>query len=156
MVYYAIVYSYLQYCNVVWGNAHDITLRPLCRTLDKIMRIISFSPFNSSNISLIYKKFAILQLDKIHKLELGKILFKYKNDMLPDRFKDHFASISSIHSHSTRSRSRNDFFIPRVRTSLAQNTVKVEGPKCWNSFPENIKALKSFDSFSDSLKFYLV
>ena len=66
MVYYAIVYSYLQYCNVVWGNAHNITLRPLCRTLDKIMRIISFSPFNSSNISSIYKKFAILQLDKIH------------------------------------------------------------------------------------------
>ena len=86
MVYYAIVYSYVQYCNIVWGNAHNITLRPLCRTLDKIMRIISFSPFNSSNISSIYKKFAILQLDNIHKLELGKIMFKHKNDMLPDRF----------------------------------------------------------------------
>ena len=136
MVYYAIVYSHLQYCNVTWGNASTTTLLPLQCTMNKIMRIISFAPFNSSNIALLYKNYGLLQLSQIHELELGKLMFKHKNKMLPERFNRHFSSISSVHTHSTRSRTRDNFFIPRVRTSLGQKTIKVTGPKLWNSVPD--------------------
>ena len=97
MVYYAIVYSHLQYCNVTWGNASTATLLPLQCTMNKIMRIISFAPFNSSNIASLYKNFGLLQLSQIHELELGKLMFKHKNKMLPERFNRHFSSISSVH-----------------------------------------------------------
>ena len=44
-VYYALIYSYLQYCVSTWGLASTTALDPLVRIYKRIIRIITNSPF---------------------------------------------------------------------------------------------------------------
>ena len=44
-VYYALIYSYLQYCVTTWGLASTTALDPLVRIHKRIIRIITNSPF---------------------------------------------------------------------------------------------------------------
>ena len=41
-IFYALVESHLQYCNLIWGNAAQNILEPLIKLQGKIMRIICF------------------------------------------------------------------------------------------------------------------
>ena len=43
--YYALIYSYLQYCVTTWGLASTTALDPLVRIHKRIIRIITNSPF---------------------------------------------------------------------------------------------------------------
>ena len=46
-LYYSYTFPYLIYSSEVWGTASQIHLQPLIKLQNKIIRIISFSPYNS-------------------------------------------------------------------------------------------------------------
>ena len=54
-VYFALAASHLQYCNLVWGNAAQSILDPLRKIQNRIIRILSFAPFNCHNIKMLYE-----------------------------------------------------------------------------------------------------
>jgi len=156
MIYYAIVYSYLQYCNIAWGSAQATALAPLQAALNKIIKTLNFASFDVSNIDSLYKSFDLLTLKQIHDLEVVKLMYKHKNELLPPKFQDYFTPVSTVHTHNTRSRTRENFFIPRTRTSIGQKLIRVEGPKIWNSLPDSIRNSQSIHSFSSSCKSYFI
>ena len=49
-IYYALGYSYIRYCNIVWGNATKNTLKPLVATQNRLIRIMAFAPFGRIDI----------------------------------------------------------------------------------------------------------
>ena len=148
MFYYGLVYSYLQYCNIAWGSANTTALAPLKSVLNKTIKVMNFASFDSSNFDSLYKNFALLNLKQIHDLEVAKFMYKHKHNLLPERFKNLFSTVASVHSHGTRSRARDNFFLPRTRTSIGQNVVRVEGPKIWNTLPNEIRTQQSVEGFS--------
>ena len=62
MVYYALGYSYLRYCNVVWGNTSKNVLNPLSALRNRIIRIMTFAPFGRIDIHPILSSLEILDL----------------------------------------------------------------------------------------------
>ena len=60
-IYFALVESHLQYCNIIWGNASEKTLAPLVKLQDKIIRIICFAQ-PESRIEDLYNDLKLLDL----------------------------------------------------------------------------------------------
>ena len=74
LLYYALVYPYLQYCNVVWGMAGNTLLGKLQVLQNRFIRIINFLDYRTS-LTVYYKDMFILKLESVHSLELGKFIF---------------------------------------------------------------------------------
>ena len=68
-VYYALIYSYLQYYVSTWGLASTTSLDPLVRIRKRTIRIITNSPF-LSHTNPLFQKLNFLKLKDIVKLEI--------------------------------------------------------------------------------------
>ena len=88
MVYHALAASHLQYCNLVWGNTNEATLKSLQTLQNRLVRIMTFAPFSSPNVQQIYNELDLLNLQQIHKLAKAKFVFKHRNGLLPKNFEE--------------------------------------------------------------------
>ena len=86
---YSLVYPYLQYCASVWGSTCRSNLKRLITLQKRFIRIISNSPFNT-HANPIFVSLRILKFEDIIKLQVGKVMYLYKNGLLPDCFNDMF------------------------------------------------------------------
>ena len=154
-VYHALVYSYLRYGILVWGNASHSVLEPLQILSNKIIRIMDFLP--SGNIDLVsaYKELKLLQVKKIHSLELGKFVFKEKNNLLPTEIANYFEIDSNDrpHDHFVR-HVRAPRFICRSKTG--ETSLQFGGMKLWNNIPPEIKTSESYNIFKKNFKKHLI
>ena len=101
MLYYALVYPYLQYNIIDWSCACKTHLVPLQVIQNKILKCISHIKIKQS-LSPKYKQMKILKLYDIHKMEPAKFMFKLINQLLPENFNSFFISVSAIHKYNTR------------------------------------------------------
>ena len=85
-LYYAFVYPYLIFGNIIWGKAGDTILWPI-------------RPRTST--SYFFKEMEILKLQDIHTLVVGLFMFKYKTDNLLNIFHDFFKENNEFHSYPT-------------------------------------------------------
>ena len=148
-IYYALGYSYIRYCNIVWGNATKNTLKPLMAMQNRLIRIMTFAPFGRIDIDDLYLKLRLLGLEKIHYLEKSKFMYKYYNNKLPAYFNNYFENRDTI-SHSYNLRNRNP--PRRILSTYAEKMIKNNGYDIWNTIPTNIKNCKNLKSFSEKLK----
>ena len=65
-LYYALVYPYLHYGNVIWANTYQSRLETIRKLQKKIIRIITFSDYRDHTLPL-FKKLSILPIDEINK-----------------------------------------------------------------------------------------
>ena len=121
IVYYALGYSYLRYCNIVWGSASKNILKPLVALQNRILRIMTFAPFGRIDIDELYLKLRLLRLDKIHYLEKAKFMHRYYKNKLPSNFNNYFETQTAV-THSYNLRNRNP---PRQILSIyAEKMIK--------------------------------
>ena len=148
-IYYALAYSYIRYCNIVWGNETKYTLKPLIAMQNRLVRIMVFAPFGRIDVDEIYLKLRLLDLEKIHYLEKSKFMYRYYNDKLPAYFDNYFVRAGTI-NHSYNLRNRNP---PRqILSTYAEKMIKNNGYDIWNTIPTSIQNCKNLKSFSDKLK----
>ena len=149
IIYYALGYSYLRYCNIVWGNTTKTILKPLVALQNRILRIMTFAPFGRIDIDELYFKLRLLGLEKIHFLEKAKFMYKYHKNKLPATFENYFQGQSVI-THSYNLRNRN----PQrpILSIYAEKMIKNNGRDIWNTIPAEIQNCQSLKSFSDKLK----
>ena len=81
-LYYALIYPYLCYRNIAWGNTYTTRLEPIRRLQQKIVRIITFSKFKE-HTSPLFKELLISPLDIIKNKAIALFMFKYFNNNLP-------------------------------------------------------------------------
>ena len=149
IVYYALGYSYLRYCNIVWGSASKNILKPLVALQNRILRIMTFAPFGRIDIDELYLKLRLLRLDKIHYLEKAKFMYRYYKNKLPSNFNNYFETQTAV-THSYNLRNRNP---PRQILSIyAEKMIKYNGPDIWSTIPTEIQNCQSLKSFTDRLK----
>ena len=63
-LYYTLIYPFLIYCIIVWGNTYPSTIQPLFVLQKKAMRIMTFSEYNEHSSPL----FKLLNIIKIFDL----------------------------------------------------------------------------------------
>ena len=149
-LYYSLVYPFLTYGIIVWGNTYPTTLQPLYISQKKVMRIITFSRFDEHSTPLL-KLLNIIKLCDLVQLHISTFMYKFHNNLLPSYFDAFFTEIRNVHSYNTRAATNESCYLPRARTNYRLFNIRFQGPKVWNSLAENIK-LSSLKGFKDNLK----
>jgi len=143
-LYFTLVYPYIYYCNLVWANNTADSLENLTILQKRIIRIISNS-YYLEHSSPLFKAKRILKLADINNLQIGQFMYQYANNNLPAIFENFFTANSDVHRYATRHRNdlRSEFF----RTNKKLHTVRVKGPRLWNTLEPQIKNCRSLLAF---------
>ena len=152
-LYHSFVFPYLIYCSEVWGTASDIHIQPLIILQKKIVRIISFSRYNSPT-KLLFQQYNILPFKKLVFHRLGLQLYKYEFSIIPIALRSLFTKNSSIHNYNTRNSNK-------LRPALARHAYRDKDFRfisvhVWNYICDNVRINVSFPSFKKSLKCFIL
>ena len=129
LLYYLLVYSYLQYCILVWGSTYPTHLRCLVLLQKRIIRIISKNGVDVHTNPL-FKSLTILKLKDIYSLHLGKFMFSLKNNSVPSSFSRSILRSNQVHGYNRLS--SNKFYIPFCRTNIRKFSVFYQDPVFFN------------------------
>ena len=149
-LYYALVYPFLTYCIIAWGNTYQTSLQPLFVLQKKAIRIITFSGF-FEHTSPLFKDLNVIKLFDEVTVHIAVFMYKFKNRLLPTNFNVFFTSIKETHSYNTRLSSRMTYALPKTRTNYGVFNIRYQGAKIWNAISDNIKLL-SLKQFKKKLK----
>ena len=152
-VYYSTFYSYLLYGCPVWSLTSLINLNCISILQKKCLRIINFSYFNSHTNNLFINN-KILKLNDIIKTQQMKLVFDFKNNMLPNELSQLLTLNCDINKFNTRNVFNKGMYIPRVNTkSFGINSLKYSAPTLWNSIMKTDKSINSLNSSYSLTKF---
>ena len=86
-------------------------------------------------------------------LQVSYFMYLYHNGALPLSFTQIFQTGSQIHQYSTR---YSHLYRPYTcRTNIKKFSILFQGPRIWNSLPNNIKAAPTFNAFKRLIKPFL-
>jgi len=149
-VYYALIYPFLTYGLISWGNNYSSTTQPLSILQKRAMRVMTFSKFYEHS-SPIFKHLNIVKLPDLVFLNIAVFMYKCHNRRPPSVFYTFFTQVNKRHYYNTRSASNMFYTLPKVRTNYGIFNISFKGPKVWNSISENLKTL-SISNFKKSVK----
>ena len=153
-VYYSLVFSRLQYGISSWGSASTYLLKTIKTIQNKIIRIITFTSYKS-NADKLYAQLKILNLNDIYKLQIAKLMNKFRHDCLPSVFNYLFTILDKIHSYNTRQKPSQEYIDPRKRLATAQESLAYMGVKIWESLDQNLK-VQPFYIFKKKCKLHFL
>ena len=119
----------------------------------RVIRIVSRNSFDA-RANPIFASLRILKFEDIIKLQIGKVMYLYKNGLLPNSFNDMFLLNCDVHSYNTRS--KNSFRFPYCRTNVSKFPLRFQGPKIFNSLSPGIQNASSTALFNSKLKSFLL
>ena len=124
--------------------------------INKAVRIITFAPYGNLDLSPAYKQLKLLSVDKTYKLELGKLMYKSVNNLLPTNIGNffEFSSQDITHTHFVRNRQRPVRLLCSSRTG--EKSVQFKSFKLWNEITSDIKNSDSFTIFKRKFKEHLL
>ena len=88
---------------------------------------ISKNPFDA-HTDPICKSLQILKLSDIYFFQVGKFMYSYKTDLLPDLLKEMFLMKNQFHSYNPRNSNTLCLFPARTNN----NGIRFQGPKFFN------------------------
>ena len=151
-LYYTLIYPYLTYGILSWGNATKGRLSKVSTLQNKCIRSIFFVNRRES-AKPYYNLLGFLSLNNIYELKVA--LFGYKitfTKSLPDPFIGYVTPASDIHSHNTRYALQHNFFKPATNTNYGISTFKFSLSTIWYSIPASIKNSPTYLSFKKKIK----
>ena len=147
-LYYSLIYPHLLYCIEAWGSTYPTHIKPLVLLQKKIIRIITFSPWQA-HTSELFIATKILPLQKILFLSICVLVY---SELCGDcQVKFNFNSRS--HNHNTRNRSK---LATSLRTSNYYcRSIEHTGAQFFNFIPDHLKNQLTVHRFKSKLKFWL-
>ena len=100
-----LIYPYLIYGNIVWGNNYKPRLDSLIKIQKKVERVITFSSYTESS-KLLFQKLEILNVYQLNNQQTILFMVDLFNNKLPYYFRDIYILNSQLLSYATR-RSNN-------------------------------------------------
>ena len=118
----------------------------------RAVRAISKADYKASSKPL-FANLKIRDVFSIYSLQVSSFMYLYHNDDLPIAFTQIFQTGNQIHQYSTR---YSDFYRPHTcRTNIKKFSILFQGPRIWNSLPNNIKNAPTFNIFKHVIKPFL-
>ena len=100
-LYYSLIYPFLTYGIIIWGNTYMTTLHPLNILQKKAMRLMTFSNFDEHTEPL-FKRNGLLKLNDLIFLYNSLFMYDFYNNKLPLWFENFFLPDKLKHSYNTR------------------------------------------------------
>ena len=152
-LYYTLVDPYLNYCNTVWSSTYKTSLNRIFLLQKRIVQILTNSETRAHAIPL-FNELKILDNYNLNSIYIAKFMFLYHNHFLPPSFHNLFVTSDEIHSYNTRNASS---YRPHAcKTNVKQFTVVFQGPKIWNSLPDDIRNADLYSCFRNRMLNYLL
>ena len=144
-LYYSLIYPYLIYCNTIWGKASETFINQLFLLQKRLVRIITNSEFLAHSDPLFHRT-KILKIKDIYTYLIAIEAYK----------KNTVSNINHLdHSHNTRN--RDIFAIPNYRRlQISQRSLTYAIPTVWNTIPNDLKNVRSLNTFKKRLKTHLI
>ena len=136
--YYALIYPYLSYCILIWGNTYQSHLNPLFKLQKRVVRTIA-KVSRTEHTTPLFLRFNLLKLEDIYKYSIAVYMFKNRN---------YFSS--NGHLHNTRN--RNQLVPVYHRLTQTQKAISFMGPKIWNQIPIETREIESLKLFKKCVK----
>ena len=99
-LHYSLVYSFLIYGLVVWGNTYCSSLDPLLLLQKRFVRLMTFSSYYEHSNPLFVK----LEILKIHELVFyhdALFMYEFHTGNLPVAFSSFFLPVDCVHNYNT-------------------------------------------------------
>ena len=109
-LYYALIYLYLTYCNLIWASTYVTNLQRIYLLQKRAVRAISKADYKASCKPL-FANLKILDDFSIYSLQVSSFMYLYHNDALPISFTQIFQTGNQIHQYSTR---YSDYYRPHT------------------------------------------
>ena len=139
-LYYSIIYPFLTYGLLIWGNTYSTTLKPLITLQKRAIRTITFSKPDEHSEPL-FKELEILKLTDLVTLHNALFMYHYYYNLLPSSFENFFQTVASVHSYNTRLASKSTYYINTIKTNYGKFNIRFAAVKVWNHLDESIKYL---------------
>ena len=148
-LYFSFIHSYINYCNIAWASTYKTHLERIYIIQKKAARIIMNQDMYTKARPLM-KSLQILNVYQLNIFQTVLFMFKLKNEMNPQVFKNKLSAIN--HRYPTRF-SQNNFTIPKATLRRTDFTITCRGPRLWNCIPTTgIKSLRLIITFQNQLK----
>ena len=141
--YYSLMYPYLTYNIIIWGNTHKTHLNQLEILHKRIIRTICNSNKNDHTEPLFYR------------LRLLKLIDIYKYFISVHMYNSYNRNQYRV-SHSVNTRNRQLAVPVFHRLEGSQHAVSFSGPTIWNTLPLEIRNSDSLNRFKKALKNYFI
>ena len=150
-IYNSLIYSYLNYCNIIWGDACVTAINSLLLIQKRFVRLCTNSEFLAHSYPL-FKELKVLTIFDIFKLNQCEFLFKWKNNInnYQTIYQDFFSKHCDIHQHNTRF--RQNFRRPKTKNAYGDKLIKVSALDAWNAIPDDIKNSFSKPELKNAIK----
>ena len=139
-LYRSLIFPYLSYGLVVWGQAAKTHLEKLLILQKRAVRLMNFANYSDHAIPLFFSS-DILPLPMLHYKLLSILMLDVHNKLVPSNLLELFTSTRDVHHYNTRSSSSDNFFINYSRLNHHKNSFSFLGAKVWNSLPKSLRQL---------------
>ena len=136
IIYYSLIYPFLQYCISSWGKAAGTHMEPLEKLQKQSIRHICKKPPRTHTNDLFHAQ-EILKLKEIYKYQVAKLIYRNnKNASIGDT---QLKTIQSVHQYNTRLAANFNFYRPKSNTNTKIKSYSYQGPIIWEEIPLTIK-----------------
>ena len=135
-IYYALVYPYLTYVWVLWGNNYEALLSQLVRLQNKVVRIINNVPLRD-HITPHYVNLGLIKLPDIVKLYTCQLFYDHLIDKKSSNL--NLSLVSEQHNYTTRSASLQRLNPESFRINIRKFCPTILGCYYWNDIPLSIR-----------------
>ena len=153
LVYYSLVYPYLQYCICAQGNAVKSNLDSVVKLQKRIVRCILSVPSTTPSTPL-FLKLEMLKFEDIFKQQVVNLMYKFGNNSYKTGDLN-LTKLSSRHRYDSRLSCNNNYFFNLPCTNFAMRSLFYVGPRFWRSVPTEMKSM-SFSTFEYKFKRHLL
>ena len=149
MIYMSLIFSHINYCNLIWGSAHKTTLEPLFRLQKKSICLVNNSHF-LEHTAPIFNSLKILTLHQVFKNNCLIFIYRCIKENKFLNFSNRFLKNSDFHHHNTRN--NEHYRLPKGRLRIFRNAYFVQGLTLWNSLDLNITNCNNIKNFKMNIK----
>ena len=152
-LYNSYIYPYLIYCVQSWGNASICHLDPLFVLQKKIVRIMTYSNYDTPSRN-IFIELNILPLYNLIQNRISFMMYKHVNGLLPEVMKKLYVTNNQIHNHFTRQ--HHLFHTSKGRTNIYVKSFSNISPRIWNALQTKINVKVSISKFKNITKIFFL
>ena len=150
-IYYALVYPYLTYGCILWGNNYEGPLSQLVRLQNKVVRIMNDVPLRD-HITPHYVSLGLIKLPDIVKLYTCQLFYDHLIDNKPSNL--NLSLVSEQHNYATRSASLQHLNPESFRINIRKFCPTILGCYYWNDIPLSIRNQPTRKLFKKALHQY--
>ena len=143
MLYNALFFPYISYCNLIWGFTYQCHLNPLILLQKRLIRLICNESFLAHTNPLFLDK-RILKIPDV--IEYRLLTYVFKN----------MDTLYSANFHSYNTRRVLDLRPNFHRTVMTQRSINYVGPTHWNRLPVELKCIQRLSSFKYHVRNYFL